>query len=472
MPPKKKVKALSKETAYEMARDGKNPTEIIEWIRNNPTDLTHIPVKWSILHQVIYNGDVNLLKSLLEIPQVYFPLNYKTADGKSVAEILQEANEENNNVKAMEEYIELLQTWDQYCELAKNNLETKNQKLWAWLRTHASLCYIAPPSRRWSIAMQIVFSGNVERIQTLFNICPPPSVTTDSNVWLQTARDGQCMYDVAKQIGGSMLAYAKTHVEGTNNTSSSSSSSASSSIIASSSEKLEITGSLEQIIAQWKSIKPAIVSRGNGVCPILSDDPEPLFSPSRDCAHAYGSDALKHFIQTALHAGPFPVRCPGCTVNGKHRGIITRSSIKGLVKAKVITELEGQRLLLQQCKNMVDEASVDLQYSMSRPCPFCTTPIAHYKGHGCHHIAPGGGCPNCKGHFCYICLGNTSSNPKQWGGCPNQHPMYCSAACDCPICPECTPGHPCDVCDGAASACPVCRGANGDSDSDDDHGDY
>jgi hypothetical protein len=121
------------------------------------------------------------------------------------------------------------------------------------------------------------------------------------------------------------------------------------------------------------------VTRPKGVCPILSDDPETLYAPSRDCVHAYGKDGLTHYLQTVLNNGPFPARCPGCVAIGPHRGLITRSSIKGLVAVDIISETDGQRLLLQQMRNIPDEPSLDLQYSMSKPCPFCTVPIAHYK---------------------------------------------------------------------------------------------
>ena len=41
-------------------------------------------------------------------------------------------------------------------------------------------------------------------------------------------------------------------------------------------------------------------------------------------------------------------------------------------------------------------------------CPSCGTGVSHFRGHGCHHIAPGKGCPGpgpCGRHFCIVCLG-------------------------------------------------------------------
>lgn len=85
----------------------------------------------------------------------------------------------------------------------------------------------------------------------------------------------------------------------------------------------------------------------------------------------------------------------------------------------------------------------------SKPCPFCQTPISHYYKHGCHHIKPGAGCPGCRNHFCYICLG---PHP-----CQNGCPLFCNETCGCPTCPECTPGNSCDNCDGPSSGCPGCK---------------
>jgi hypothetical protein len=38
-------------------------------------------------------------------------------------------------------------------------------------------------------------------------------------------------------------------------------------------------------------------------------------------------------------------------------------------------------------------------------CPYCGYALTHARGHGCHHITPGSGCPGCAKHFCYACLG-------------------------------------------------------------------
>ena len=200
--------------------------------------------------------------------------------------------------------------------------------------------------------------------------------------------------------------------------------------------------------------------RGSGECPILAEEGD-LFAASRDCYHNFGALALRSHIETRLKSGPFPIRCPTCALDvTNERGIITRSAIKGLQEAGVIPSvLLAQRLLLQQVRHITDERSVDLQYSMSKPCPNCSMPIAHYKGHGCHHIAPRAGtngCPSCHHHFCYVCL--WCAGPT-WSSCPNGCPTFCTEDCDCPPCLDCTPGVSCDLCDGPNGRCQMCKRA-------------
>ncbi len=86
-----------------------------------------------------------------------------------------------------------------------------------------------------------------------------------------------------------------------------------------------------------------------------------------------------------------------------------------------------------------------------KQCPQCGTGVSHYRGHACHHIGTGMGCPGCLQagfpaplHFCYVCLGpwpciNAASN-----GCNT----FCDPTCDCADCPDCSAGKPCPNCSG------------------------
>lgn len=97
--------------------------------------------------------------------------------------------------------------------------------------------------------------------------------------------------------------------------------------------------------------------------------------------------------------------------------------------------------------------------AQAKQCPRCGEGIIHYRGHGCHHIKPGGGCPRCGHHFCYVCLGDFRTC-----GCPFQGSSFCGPRvrggvdCDCLPCPVCRPGQPCEQCCGDRR-CPSCSGA-------------
>ena len=103
-------------------------------------------------------------------------------------------------------------------------------------------------------------------------------------------------------------------------------------------------------------------------------------------------------------------------------------------------------------------ATEELLRRTSKRCPNCGEGICHYRGHACHHIKPGSGCPRCSHHFCYVCLG-----PHRTCGCPWQGSSFCMPRpgveqnergdCGCPDCPDCRPGQPCRDCDG----CFVCQ---------------
>ena len=96
-----------------------------------------------------------------------------------------------------------------------------------------------------------------------------------------------------------------------------------------------------------------------------------------------------------------------------------------------------------------------------KTCPGCGAGVSHYRGHACHHIAPGRGCPECvrsgrvpAAHWCYCCRGPWPCS----AGCPS----FCDPACDCTDCPDCAPGSPCLHCSGPNGSCRSCAGSAGD----------
>lgn len=46
----------------------------------------------------------------------------------------------------------------------------------------------------------------------------------------------------------------------------------------------------------------------------------------------------------------------------------------------------------------------------TKPCPNCGYRVERSHGHECHHISPGGGCPRCQTHFCFVCFSTYAQN--------------------------------------------------------------
>jgi hypothetical protein len=415
---------------------------VIPFVTANPLAIKEpIPGKdTTLLHHIVAIGNVGLLRDIVKIPGVWFPLGFEDADGRTLREV-NDSSPPGTSKRNMEVYLNFLKEWDDICELAKNYIHSENEKVWAWLRRNAQHCYSTPPSRKWSIAMQVVYSGNVEYLSFMLSMCPQARGAVP--IWEARGNDGMTLMDVAdmdevKFEYPDMYDFVRDRVEGVVHT-----------------VQKNPSDDLEKVRLIWDSIRAANTRRPVGECPI-SGERVPLHTCSRDCNHAFSAQALSNFFQAALRSGPFPLRCPLCAAERQDRGLITRGPIKDLVSHEIISRNDGERVLNQQIRSLPDEASLDLQYSMSKPCPYCTAPIAHYKGHGCHHIRPGGGCPSCHHHFCYTCL-SSHDDGTTWQGCPNDDELSCNENCDCPLCPDCTPGNPCDACDGVGSACPRCR---------------
>jgi hypothetical protein len=122
----------------------------------------------------------------------------------------------------------------------------------------------------------------------------------------------------------------------------------------------------------------------------------------------------------------------------------------------------------------VDTATQSL-LNQGKRCPGCGQGIIHYFSHQCHHIRPGGGCPTCHHHFCYVCLGSFYHQKQcQEKGCVSPACLtgnlsrctrdtcnfsgssFCRDGCGCPPCPDCRPGVPCKDRSGSP-ICPGCR---------------
>lgn len=185
----------------------------------------------------------------------------------------------------------------------------------------------------------------------------------------------------------------------------------------------------------------------HGICSILSDVDEVLYRPSLDCNHFIGAAALRQYLKGSVRTGPFPIRCPVCRAsNPSTTGrIVTEGPLCSLVAAGVITAELSRRILISHIRLDSDQATLEVLYTTTKQCPFCSIRISHYRGHACHHISPSGGCTSCQNHFCYNCLGYRGDGV-EWQGCPNGCAPFCTDGCSCPDCPDCQPGVPCDHC--------------------------
>jgi hypothetical protein len=107
----------------------------------------------------------------------------------------------------MEKYLDFLVEWDQYTEYAKSIDEKLNKLILEWGGNHNIACYTVCPSRKWSIAMQYVYKGNVPALIKFMAACPPPI-----NPWELLSRDCSSMKSIAAEKGGDMKKHSLTQL--------------------------------------------------------------------------------------------------------------------------------------------------------------------------------------------------------------------------------------------------------------------
>jgi len=235
------------------------------------------------------------------------------------------------------------------------------------------------------------------------------------------------------------------------------------------------------------------------------------------CTHTFCDTCARGHITSSMELSEFPARCPTCKANSPrgttHPGLIAEELVQRLIDDRIIEKKVGERFIQSQVRSAIDRDSVTfcpdqkcgamgilpsrdadmiqcqqcrknychkcsvpwhqgqtcaeragvdaktdaLLQQTSKPCPHCGTLTTHYRGHACHHIKPGEGCPRCHHHWCFAC-GAVSLSGTTWAK-PCQCPTYCDLAgqCGCPVCPECRPGARCPHCEGP-ERCPSCAG--------------
>lgn len=190
------------------------------------------------------------------------------------------------------------------------------------------------------------------------------------------------------------------------------------------------------------------------------------------CVHAVcGACALRRVHDQLEEAPPerFPIHCMGqygcigrlTDVEQLAAGRASADSLGGgqPLTAREVERYQNQCRLAQQRRQQQDEEqnAAGMRGLGYKSCPWCGIMTVHYKGHGCHHIKPSGGCPGCHEHWCFDC-GQRSGQRGRWDKVCNCS-AYCVGTCSCPICPDCRPGQPCEYCEppGAEDGrCPAC----------------
>ena len=202
-------------------------------------------------------------------------------------------------------------------------------------------------------------------------------------------------------------------------------------------------------------------------------DPQSINLDCKCCLH---EECFGDYLDSKLMIGG-PVTCLNCP-NKEH---VDECNITSEYLTKIKSKLNNPNIdkLIERFNSNRgggggggDEID-ELVLKTSRQCPSCKTIVTHSHGHACHHIM---GCPNpnCKQHFCFVCLSTTSTHDciyngkligKTWSTfCRNiiteKDIDYSTGIprdnrCGCSFCTECKLGQKCKQCSGD---CLVCMG--------------
>ena len=226
-------------------------------------------------------------------------------------------------------------------------------------------------------------------------------------------------------------------------------------------------------------------------CPLCLDEGAPGVALGCPGGHEVCNTCALRTVRAELVPGATMVRCPRCLHGG---GAAAAAPVAEAAVAEVaawsadpsrvatavgdlralgpdelarFARVEAERRAraeAEAARRAAEAAAAPLPEDAFKRCPGCGEGIQHPRGHACHHIKPGTGCPTCGTHFCYVCLSTGAENEAARGSrsrcaCPRgSWSTFCSAACDCPDCLDCAPGRPCDECDNDGR-CFVCQPA-------------
>lgn len=257
-------------------------------------------------------------------------------------------------------------------------------------------------------------------------------------------------------------------------TSSSSSSSSSSTNISTILSKPKVSGiSTTTTTTTTTTTSAATVSSGwipkitLNECTICAND-ENVIGVALNCRyqHCICIECCLRHIRLELVPGAKLIRCPCCLAlrpqpqtNPIHDSCVQEVLAWSKLKNRQFTDPSLRPLSTDEMqrygviKQQQDQQEL-LQVGCCKNCPTCGMMISRPRGHACHHIRPGTGCPGCGKHFCYNCLYIFKEGDNK-NRCPSGCRLFCTPSCACKDCPECKPGKPCDDCDGDET-CWVC----------------
>ena len=155
--------------AYDCAKNNHNWNKVSSAISSHPEWLTRIPQgrRWTMLHQVVYCGDVTHLNEVLayQITNEEFRLLCKALDDKTVREVAAERAHVNPQ---MLRRVERLVAIDQLLNNAKDG---KWELVRQFLRQQPDIINEKPPYRKYYLAHYLALTGQLDMFIDLSNIC-------------------------------------------------------------------------------------------------------------------------------------------------------------------------------------------------------------------------------------------------------------------------------------------------------------
>jgi ankyrin repeat protein len=157
--------AITLETATNWARSNREWDKVYRYLFLHPKDFFVIspPRRWSIAHQVVYHGDVDLLKRILALADDQIDIRSKSTDNKTLLDV---AIEKRNGHPQMYTYVEHLFDQDQLIQEAKQSNWRLVTEL---LDKHQELANEKPPYSPYFLLHYVVQNGDANILQDLLD---------------------------------------------------------------------------------------------------------------------------------------------------------------------------------------------------------------------------------------------------------------------------------------------------------------